>query len=72
MATGELIVVIVFSWLVMGFLTCLMRAKISHVDDFSTAATTLVFWLWPWWFVWVFPAWLHEHAIGRKTSGMDW
>jgi len=72
MATGELIVVIVLSWLVMGFSTCWMRANISHVDNFTVATVAFVFWLWPIWFVWVLPVCFHEHAIARKTSVTNW
>ena len=72
MSTGELIFIIVLGWFVMGFLTCLMRAHISHVDGFEAGSVTLVFWFWPIWFVWVLPTWLHEHIIGRKTEKTNW
>ncbi len=60
--------IVVLSYLVMGFLTCWMRRYISCVTDFSVFMVAVVFWFWPCWFVWVLPAWLHEHVIGRKTS----
>lgn len=59
---------VIIGYLVMGLLTCEMRSHISHVHDYETFTVTLVFWLWPVWFVWVLPVWLHEHAIGRITS----
>ena len=72
MPVTDLAFVLVFSHLFMGFVTCWMRVNISHVSNFEAGVVALVFWLWPVWFLWVFPTWIHEHIVAQKTDKTNW